>query len=147
MEEYQDILVEQAAPGVLSITLNRPEARNALRNNTLREIAAALSAAQTDEALRVAVIAGNDRFFAAGADIKEMAKLGAIDTLDDIRSSYWRSIAGFTKPLLAAVNGYALGAGCEMVLHADIVISGVGARFGQPEINLGTMPGAGGRSA
>lgn len=144
MQDYQDILVEHRQPGILLITLNRPDARNALRNDTLREVSAALAAAAGDDAIRVAVIAGNDKVFAAGADIKEMARLGPIDALTDVRPQYWREIAAFPKPLVAAVNGYALGAGCEMAMHADIVIAGAGARFGQPEINLGTMPGAGG---
>lgn len=144
MKEYEDIRTEQPQPGILLITLNRPDARNALRNNTLREVAAALAEASTDDAIRAVVITGNDKVFAAGADIKEMAQLGPIDALTDIRPQYWREIASFTKPLIAAVNGYALGAGCEMAMHADIVVAGRGARFGQPEINLGTIPGAGG---
>lgn len=144
MQDYQDILVELRQPGILLIILNRPDARNALRNDTLREVASALAATAGDDGVRVAVITGNDKVFAAGADIKEMARLGPIDALTDVRPQYWRDIAAFSKPLIAAVNGYALGAGCEMAMHADIVIAGTGARFGQPEINLGTMPGAGG---
>lgn len=144
MHDYQDIIFDHSQAGILLITLNRPDARNALRNNTLREIAAALNAAANDSEVKVAVITGNAKVFAAGADIKEMATLGPIDALTDIRPQYWREIAAFPKPLIAAVNGYALGAGCEMAMHADLVIAGSGARFGQPEINLGTIPGAGG---
>jgi len=144
MADYQDIVVEAIAPGVLQISLHRLEARNALRNATLREVAAALAAADADDDVRVVVVTGNDKYFAAGADIKELAQLGPIEALTDIRPVYWKGIARFSKPLVAAVNGYALGAGCELVMHADIVIAGAGARFGQPEINLGTMPGAGG---
>ncbi|SDX71942.1 enoyl-CoA hydratase [Collimonas sp. OK242] len=144
MENYQDILVDRSRAGILLITLNRPEARNALRNDTLREIGVALRGATDDDAVRAVVITGGEKIFAAGADIKEMAQLGPIDALTDIRPEYWKAIAAFHKPLLAAVNGYALGAGCELAMHADIVVAGAGARFGQPEINLGTIPGAGG---
>lgn len=144
MEELQDIAVSTAADGVLLIRISRPDARNALRNGTLREVAGVLERAGTDEAVRVVVITGDERCFAAGADLREMAALGPIEALADVRPQYWKRIAGFDKPLIAAVNGYALGAGCEMVMHADIAIAGRGARFGQPEINLGTIPGAGG---
>ncbi|HEY4318894.1 MAG TPA: enoyl-CoA hydratase-related protein [Herbaspirillum sp.] len=144
ISEPQDILLGRPAPHVLLITLNRPDVRNALRNQTLSEIAAALLEADADATVRVAVISGGDRIFAAGADINEMARNDAVGTLLDVRPQYWKIIAAFTKPLLAAVNGYAYGAGCELVMHADIAIAGQGARFGQPEINLGAIPGAGG---
>jgi enoyl-CoA hydratase len=144
MENYQDILVSKPQDHTLLITLNRPDARNALRNNSLREIASTLRDAAADDAIRVVVITGGETIFAAGADIKEMAQLGAIDALTDIRPEYWKTISAFHKPLLAAINGYALGAGCELAMHVDIVIAGAGAKFGQPEINLGTIPGAGG---
>jgi len=141
---HQDILTERSTPHVLLITLNRPDVRNALRNNSLREIAAELTQAELDDNIRVVVITGGSKVFAAGADINEMAQTDAIGALLDIRPHYWKAIAGFSKPLLAAVNGYALGAGCEMLMHADIAIAGRSAKIGQPEINLGTIPGAGG---
>jgi len=144
MTDHQDILLSHPAPQVMLITLNRPQVRNALRNNTLREIAAVLTAVESDDNVRVVVITGDHKAFAAGADINEMEQTDAIGALLDVRPQYWKTIAGFSKPLLAAVNGYALGAGCEMVMHADITIAGSGAKFGQPEINLGTIPGAGG---
>ena len=144
MENYQDILLDRSRAGVLLMTLNRPDARNALRADMLREISVALRSAAEDDAVRAVVITGGEKIFAAGADIKEMARLGPIDTLTDVRPDYWKTIAAFPKPLLAAVNGYALGGGCELAMHADIVIAGAGAHFGQPEINLGTIPGAGG---
>lgn len=144
MTDHQDILLSHPAPQVLLITLNRPQVRNALRNNTLREIAAVLTAVETDDSVRVVVITGDQKAFAAGADINEMEQTDAIGALLDVRPQYWKTIANFSKPLLAAVNGYALGAGCEMVMHADITIAGSSAKFGQPEINLGTIPGAGG---
>lgn len=142
--QYQDILTERHGSHVLLITLNRPEVRNALRNNSLREIAEVLAQADSDDSIRVVVISGGAKVFAAGADINEMAQTDAIGALLDVRPQYWKAIAGFSKPLLAAVNGYALGAGCEMLMHADIAIAGSSAKIGQPEINLGTIPGAGG---
>ncbi|EJL90893.1 enoyl-CoA hydratase/carnithine racemase [Herbaspirillum sp. CF444] len=141
---HQDILTERVGAHVLLITLNRPDVRNALRNNSLREIAAELTQAEADDGIRAVVVTGGAKVFAAGADINEMAQTDAIGALLDIRPQYWKTIANFSKPLLAAVNGYALGAGCEMLMHADIAIAGRSAKIGQPEINLGTIPGAGG---
>ncbi len=140
----QDILVERPTEGVLKITLHRPEARNALRTQTLGEIAAALTAAADDDAVRAVVITGGLAYFAAGADVREMAPLGPEQILQHERQRHWHAIATFPKPLVAAVNGYALGGGCELALCADIVCAGTNARFGQPEINLGMIPGAGG---
>jgi len=140
----QDILLERPAEGVLQITLNRPEARNALRTQTLREIAAALASAAADDATRAVVITGGLEYFAAGADVREMAPLGPAEILAHERQTHWRAIAAFPKPLVAAVNGYALGGGCELALCADILCAGTNAQFGQPEINLGMIPGAGG---
>jgi enoyl-CoA hydratase len=144
LPNFQDIIVDLSVEGVALITLHRPDARNALRNNTLQEITQILQLVQTDASVRVVVIAGAEKFFAAGADLKEMSSLNAIDTLQDMRPQLWKNIAEFSKPLIGAVNGYAFGAGCELVMHMDIVIAGEGAKFGQPEINLGLIPGAGG---
>ncbi len=129
---------------VLHLTLNRPAARNALNNALLSELAATLEAAASDSEISVCVIAGNERFFAAGADLNEMAEKDLAATLNDIRPQLWARINAFNKPLIAAVNGYALGAGCELALLCDLVIAGENARFGLPEITLGIMPGAGG---
>jgi len=139
-----DILVDRPAPGVLRITLNRPDARNALRTRMLAEIAAELAAAAGDDATGAVVITGGLACFAAGADLREMARLGPVDVLTHERRRHWRAIATFPKPLIAAVNGYALGGGCELALCADIVVAGANAQFGQPEINLGMIQGAGG---
>jgi len=141
---YQDIIVETPETGILQITLDRPEVRNALRTKTLEELAGALDAADQDAGVRVCVLTGGDKAFAAGADIKEMAGTDAVDMIDDPRQGFRARIDGFSKPLIAAVNGYALGGGCELAMQADIVIAGDNARFGQPEINLGIIPGAGG---
>lgn len=129
---------------VLHLTLNRPAARNALNNGLLSELATTLEAAADDREISVCVISGNERFFAAGADLNEMAEKDLVATLNDIRPQLWGRINTFSKPLIAAVNGYALGAGCELALLCDVVIAGENARFGLPEITLGIMPGAGG---
>lgn len=144
MHNYQDIDVGEAQAGVLTIKLNRPEAYNALRTQLLKELAQALDHANDNDAIKAVVITGSDTVFAAGADIKEMASLDAVGVMNDPRPSYWRRIALFPKPIIAAVNGFALGGGCELVMHCDIVIAGDNALFGQPEINLGIIPGAGG---
>lgn len=129
---------------VLLLTLNRPAARNALNNALLSELATTLEAAANDREISVCVITGNERFFAAGADLNEMAEKDLAATLNDIRPQLWARINAFSKPLIAAVNGYALGAGCELALLCDVTIAGENARFGLPEITLGIMPGAGG---
>lgn len=141
---HQDILVQPGDARVQLITLNRPKVRNALRTRTLEEIAGVLEAVDADPGIRVCVITGNEEYFAAGADIKEMADTGAVDVMDDPRQLHRRRIDRFSKPLIAAVNGYALGGGCELAMQADIIIAGDNARFGQPEVNLGIIPGAGG---
>lgn len=129
---------------VLQLTLNRPAARNALNNALLEQIAGALEAAAVDNGVSCCVIYGGERCFAAGADLNEMAEKDLPATLNDIRPQLWARINAFNKPLIAAVNGFALGAGCELALLCDVVIAGDNARFGLPEITLGIMPGAGG---
>ncbi|MCS2160574.1 2,3-dehydroadipyl-CoA hydratase [Scandinavium sp. H11S7] len=129
---------------VLQLTLNRPQARNALNNGLLTQIADALESAQQDSSVGAVIITGSDRVFAAGADLQEMAEKDLAATLNDIRPRIWARIDAFSKPLIAAVNGYALGAGCELALLCDVVVAGDNATFGLPEITLGLMPGAGG---
>jgi len=129
---------------VLQLTLNRPAARNALNNTLLLQLGEALDAAASDRDISACVIYGNKRIFAAGADLNEMAEKDLPATLNDIRPQLWARINAFSKPLIAAVNGFALGAGCELALLCDVVIAGDNARFGLPEITLGIMPGAGG---
>ncbi|MFZ5937529.1 2,3-dehydroadipyl-CoA hydratase [Pseudomonas putida] len=136
--------VQAPEQGVRLLTLQRPEALNALCTELLEELASALADAEADPAARAVVITGSRKAFAAGADIREMAERDLVGILNDPRVAHWQRIAAFSKPLIAAVNGYALGGGCELVMCADIVIAGEDARFGQPEINLGIMPGAGG---
>lgn len=139
-----NLIVQAPADGVRLITLHRPQALNALNTALLEELAAELNAADQDPQIRAVVITGSRKAFAAGADINEMAERDLVGILDDPRVAHWQRIAGFGKPLIAAVNGFALGGGCELVMCADIVIAGSDARFGQPEINLGILPGAGG---
>ncbi|MFN0799852.1 2,3-dehydroadipyl-CoA hydratase [Escherichia coli] len=129
---------------VLLLTLNRPAARNALNNALLTQLVNELEAAAIDTSISVCVITGNARFFAAGADLNEMAEKDLAATLNDTRPQLWVRLQAFNKPLIAAVNGYALGAGCELALLCDVVVAGENARFGLPEITLGIMPGAGG---
>jgi enoyl-CoA hydratase len=136
--------VQAPEQGVRLLTLQRPEALNALCTELLEELASALADAEADPAARAVVITGSRKAFAAGAGIREMAERDLVGILNDPRVAHWQRIAAFSKPLIAAVNGYALGGGCELVMCADIVIAGEDARFGQPEINLGIMPGAGG---
>jgi len=141
---YKNILLDAPSDGVQLIRLNRPEARNALTSALLEELATALEAIAADDAIGAVVITGGDKVFAAGADLKEMAALDVVGVLNDTRPGIWRRIYQFPKPLIAAVNGFALGGGCELAMHADIIIAGETAQFGQPEINLGIIPGAGG---
>lgn len=130
--------------GVALIELNRPEKRNALNNATLQEIVERLQAYEADNAIKAVVITGNAQCFAAGADLNELIQLDNISLQTDIRPTLWKRIDEFSKPLLIAVNGYALGAGFELVLHGDIVVTGENAQFALPEVGLGMLPGAGG---
>lgn len=144
MGDFTDVAVDAARPGVLRVTLNRPAARNALRSATLAEIAQILATAEADPAIRCVALTGGDTVFAAGADINELAAHDAVSIQTDARPGLWAAIRRFPKPLIAAVNGFALGGGCELAMCADIIVAGENARFGQPEINLGIIPGAGG---
>ncbi len=139
---FKDIKVDVEDSHILIITLNRSEVYNALRTNTLKEIHEVLQNS-TDE-IRCIILTGGEKVFAAGADINELEVKGAVESINDVRTSYWESIKEFKKPIIAAVNGFCLGGGCELAMHCDIIICGDNAQFGQPEINLGIMPGAGG---
>ncbi|AML57888.1 Phenylacetate degradation enoyl-CoA hydratase PaaA [Serratia rubidaea] len=137
-------ILHQQQGRVLTLTLHRPQARNALSTPCLQQLVERLEQAEADDNTGAVVIAGGARFFAAGADLHELQQQDLPATLRDPRPLLWQRLAQFSKPLLAAVNGYALGAGCELALACDIVICGESARFGLPEITLGLMPGAGG---
>lgn len=133
-----------AAPGVVLIELNRPEKRNALNNATLKELAGHLQQLDADSSVKAVVITGNPQCFAAGADLNELAQLDVVSIQQDQRPLLWKGIEEFSKPLIMAVNGYALGAGFELALHGDMIITGENAQFALPEIGLGMLPGAGG---
>jgi enoyl-CoA hydratase/carnithine racemase len=132
----------QDAVGVA--TLNRPDARNALSPEVFQELAAALEAWDADPDVRCIVIAGSDEWFAAGADIRDMASRGFQDMLDTPSTGFWPRLAAVRTPLIAAVSGYALGGGCELALACDMIVASERAEFGQPEILLGIIPGGGG---
>ena len=144
MSSYEHIIVEQkGAVGV--ITLNRPKMLNALSFGVFREIAKAVDELEATAAIGCIVVTGNDKAFAAGADIKEMQPKGFIDMFaSDFASIGGDRIAKCRKPTIAAVAGYALGGGCELAMMCDIIIAADTAKFGQPEITLGTIPGIGG---
>jgi len=142
---YQNILVEtRGAVGL--ITLNRPKALNALCDALVREMGAALDAFEADDTIGAVVIAGSgDRAFAAGADIKEMSGRTYMDVyLADFITAGWERVTTCRKPVVAAVAGFALGGGCELAMMCDTIIAADTAKFGQPEITLGVIPGAGG---
>ena len=142
---YETILTEQRG-AVTLITLNRPEALNALNSTVLTELTAAFAAFEADAGQHCAVVTGSgDKAFAAGADIKEMADKPAADFyLEDFFSGWNTMTANTRKPWIAAVNGFALGGGCELAMMADFIIASENAKFGQPEIKLGVAPGMGG---
>ena len=130
---------------VALVTLNRPKQLNALNAKLMQELGAALQLFDGDDAIGAMVLAGNDKAFAAGADISAMKDWNFLDVYrDDYITRDWEHIRNVRKPVIAAVSGYALGGGCELAMMCDIVIAAQGAKFGQPEINLGTFPGAGG---
>ena len=143
MTEYANILVEQRGRVGL-VTLNRPQALNALNKATMEELVAAVSAMDADPGVGAVVITGSGKAFAAGADIKEMASQGYMEmyTADWFRG--WEDFTRLRIPTIAAVSGFALGGGCELAMMCDLIIAGDNAKFGQPEINLGVLPGMGG---
>jgi len=138
-------LVESSRDGnVVLLRLNRPEARNALSPELMEELASKLERLDPDPDVRCIVIAGSDKVFAAGADIKAMSERSFAEALRHPAASFWRRLAAIKTPMIAAVSGYALGGGCELALACDMIVAAEGATFGQPEINLGIIPGGGG---
>jgi enoyl-CoA hydratase len=140
---FENIIVE-TKDRVGVITLNRPKALNALNSALIGELNQALDAFEADAAIGAIVITGSEKAFAAGADIKEMASKSYIDVYGEDFISSWERITRFRKPVIAAVAGFALGGGCELAMMCDFIIAADTAKFGQPEITLGIMPGAGG---
>ncbi len=144
MENYQTISLLVEGP-VATVKINRPEALNALNSVLVRELVAALDSLEADGSVRCVVLTGSDKAFCAGADIKEMASLSAadIESADHLKP-VWDRAASFEKPLIAALSGYTLGGGLELAMCCDVIIASEGTKLGQPEINIGIIPGGGG---
>lgn len=140
---YEMILTESPAAGVGLVRLNRPQALNALNTQITREIFDALETFDHDDAVGCMVLTGSDKAFAAGADIKQMVEMNAVQMMDDDFTD-WSRLSRIGKPVIAAVSGYAFGGGCEMAMMCDMIVASETAKFGQPEITIGIMPGAGG---
>ncbi len=140
---YTNILLERDG-AVAVVTLNRPKVLNALNRETMDELVDALEGLDRDDEVRCTVLTGGERAFAAGADVNEFLAATPVDMLSRYKFQQWERIRKITKPIIAAVRGFALGGGCELAMLCDMIVAGEGARFGQPEINLGIMPGAGG---
>jgi len=138
------VLLTCPSDGVALLTLNRPQALNALNQDLRDAICERLEALAADPSVRAAVLTGDDRAFVAGADLRAMAEATPESMAGGRGHLIWERLRGFEKPLIAAVRGYALGGGCELAMACDIIIAGEGALFGQPEIKVGVMPGAGG---
>ncbi|MCE2934505.1 MAG: enoyl-CoA hydratase-related protein [Cyclobacteriaceae bacterium] len=137
-------VTDHYAPAVALIELNRPKELNALNPQLMGELRDSLVRLDKDDTVRAIVITGNERAFAAGADIKQMADKSAIDMLVLDQFSTWDQIRKVKKPIIAAVSGFALGGGCELAMMCDMIVASETAQFGQPEIKIGTIPGAGG---
>lgn len=138
------LVTPQAQPHVALIQLNRPKELNALNLQLMGELRDALKELDENDEVRAIIITGNERAFAAGADIKQMAGKTAIDMLNVDQFSTWDQIRKTKKPIIAAVSGFALGGGCELAMTCDMIVASETAQFGQPEIKIGVMPGAGG---
>jgi enoyl-CoA hydratase/carnithine racemase len=139
-----DLIQSSQDGNVALLRLNRPEARNALSPELMEALAGELERLDSDPEVRCVVIAGSDKVFAAGADIKAMAARSFAEALRHPAAAFWRRLAAIKTPMVAAVSGYALGGGCELALACDMIVAAEGATFGQPEINLGIIPGGGG---
>jgi enoyl-CoA hydratase len=141
---YENIFLERYETSVGIIKLNRPNALNALSGALMKELLSAMSEFEQDQNIRCIILTGGEKIFSAGADIKEMTIMGSIDALKAGNLDYFDQIQKITKPIIAAIRGYCLGGGLELAMACDILIAGENAKLGQPEINIGVMPGAGG---
>jgi len=140
---YQNIIVtKEGSIGI--VRLNRPSALNALSFELMAELVKALEDLDNDQAVRVIILTGGERAFAAGADLKEMSQSGPVDLILGRRFELWDRLRRIAKPMIAAVSGYCLGGGNELAMSCDLIIASENATFGQPEVNVGIMPGAGG---
>jgi len=144
METMSEFILTRIEDHVGIATLNRPEVLNALSVELMDQLVAALETFDNDSKVYVMVITGSEKVFAAGADIADMAEASVVEMMERNNLARWLRIKAVRKPIIAAVSGYALGGGCELAMHCDIIIASESAKFGQPEINIGVMPGAGG---
>lgn len=140
----EEVLLERHGDGTATVRINRPAARNALDIATRKKLAEICHELATDETIRAIVLTGNDEAFVAGADIRDMADTGAIGMMKRKAEKWWQAVSDVPQPLIAAINGYALGGGLELAMCCDILIAGKGAKLGQPEVKVGIIPGAGG---
>jgi enoyl-CoA hydratase len=141
--DFANVIVEKD-DSIAVVTLNRPQQLNALSYDLVKDLSLALQELDQDNEVRVMIVTGGEKVFAAGADIKEMADRGPFDARIQERLAYRDRINRIAKPVIAAVSGFALGGGCELAMSCDIIIASETARFGQPEVNLGIIPGSGG---
>lgn len=141
--EFENIILTREVP-IATIQLNRPDVLNALNHELLTELADCLGQLDSDDSVKCIIITGNEKAFAAGADIREMAAADTIEMVSMDRFSIWDRIRRTRKPVIAAVGGFALGGGCELAMMCDMIVASETAKFGQPEINIGVIPGAGG---
>jgi enoyl-CoA hydratase len=139
-----ELVVTERDGAVAVVTLNRPDALNALSDELMEQLVATLQKLDRDDEMRCIVLAGNDKAFAAGADIGELARSSAIDLYYQRRIERWDAIRGLWTPLVAAVSGYCLGGGCELAMACDLIVASESSKFGQPETGVGVIPGAGG---
>src|SRR5690349_19498330 len=140
---FETVIVEKDG-AIAVVTLNRPQSLNALSYALVKDLSLAMQELDEDNDVRVIIVTGGEKVFAAGADIKEMAERGPFDERIQERLTYRDKINRIRKPVIAAVSGFALGGGCELAMSCDIIIASETARFGQPEVNLGIIPGSGG---
>ena len=140
----QDLLIDQPANGVVRLRINRPAARNSLSVELRRQIVAELARLDADKRVRAVIVAGGEKVFAAGADISELKGMTPIGMMQRATNLMWAAIAGFRKPLIAAVRGAAFGGGFELAMSTDIIVAGSKSRFALPEVSLGLIPGGGG---
>lgn len=138
------VILERRDEHIALIRLNRPEARNALNADVRQALIGHFTTLGGDDITRCIILTGGEKIFAGGADIRDMVERSPVEMLASRGARFWQSVAACPKPVIAAVNGYCLGGGCELAMHADIIVAGEGALFGQPEVKVGIMPGAGG---
>ena len=141
--EFENVIVEKDG-AIAVVTLNRPQQLNALSYGLVKDLCLAMEALDRDDEVRAIVLTGGEKVFAAGADIKEMADAGPFDEPVSGRLAYRDRVNKIAKPIVAAVSGFALGGGCELAMSCDIIVASETARFGQPEVNIGIIPGSGG---